>query len=115
MTGRVVLAVACILAVSVAAMTIGPAGLAVDDVFRQLAGHLPGVDLDPGLSSTQRAIIEQVRLPRLVLGLMVGGLLAMSGAAYQGAFRNPLADPYLLGIAIGAGLGATITHHAGDR
>ena len=44
----------------------------------------------------------------MVLGLLVGALLAGSGAGYQGVFRNPLADPYLLGIAAGAGLGATL-------
>ncbi|NNE97005.1 MAG: iron ABC transporter permease, partial [Acidimicrobiales bacterium] len=46
--------------------------------------------------------------PRVVLGGLVGGALALSGSAYQGVFRNPLADPFLLGIAAGAGLGASI-------
>ena len=52
----------------------------------------------------------------MVLGFLVGATLSVSGAAYQGAFRNPLADPYLLGIAAGAGLGATvaITQDWGD-
>ena len=50
----------------------------------------------------------EIRTPRVVLGLIVGALLAGSGAGYQGVFRNPLADPYLLGIAAGAGLGATL-------
>jgi iron complex transport system permease protein len=54
------------------------------------------------------AIIWQIRLPRVVLGVLVGSMLAGGGAAYQGVFRNPLADPYLLGVAAGAGLGATI-------
>ena len=49
-----------------------------------------------------------MRLPRVVLGALVGGTLAAAGAAYQGVFRNPLADPYLLGAAAGAGLGATL-------
>jgi iron complex transport system permease protein len=46
-------------------------------------------------------------MPRVVLGLLVGGMLGLAGATYQGVFRNPLADPYLLGVAAGAGLGAT--------
>src|SRR5207237_8101906 len=50
----------------------------------------------------------QRRLPRVVLGPLVGGMLATAGAAYQGVFRNPLADPYLLGAAAGANLGATL-------
>ncbi len=54
------------------------------------------------------AIVWQIRLPRVVLGVLVGSMLAGGGAAYQGVFRNPLADPYLLGVAAGAGLGATI-------
>ncbi len=53
------------------------------------------------------AIIWQIRLPRVVLGALVGAMLSGGGAAYQGVFRNPLADPYLLGVAAGAGLGAT--------
>jgi iron complex transport system permease protein len=54
------------------------------------------------------AVIWQLRVPRLVLGALVGSMLALAGASYQGVFNNPLADPYLLGVASGAGLGATI-------
>ena len=54
------------------------------------------------------AILWQLRAPRVVLAALVGGMLALAGASYQGVFRNPLADPYLLGVAAGAGLGATI-------
>jgi iron complex transport system permease protein len=61
-----------------------------------------------GLTEQQRAIILQLRLPRVVLAGLVGAALAVSGCAYQAAFRNPLADPYLLGAAAGAGLGATL-------
>ena len=53
-------------------------------------------------------VIWQVRMPRVVLAGIVGGMLALAGASYQGVFRNPLVDPYLLGAAAGAGLGATI-------
>ncbi|MDH3249623.1 MAG: iron ABC transporter permease, partial [Acidimicrobiia bacterium] len=56
----------------------------------------------------QQDILWSWRFPRVVLGMIVGGTLAISGAAYQGVFRNPLADPYLLGIAAGAALGATL-------
>lgn len=87
---------------------VGPAGLTPGGVLLELADALPGVALDSGLSSQQRAILWQIRMPRVVLGAIVGATLAMSGAAYQGVFRNPLADPYLLGVSSGAGLGATI-------
>ena len=53
-------------------------------------------------------ILWELRAPRVALGLLVGAMLASAGAAYQGVFRNPLADPYLLGAAAGAGLGATL-------
>src|ERR671925_1331738 len=59
-------------------------------------------------SDTFRTILWDIRLPRTVLIALVGAALAGSGAAYQGLFRNPLADPYLIGVASGAGLGAII-------
>jgi iron complex transport system permease protein len=58
--------------------------------------------------SNQAAILWSLRFPRVVLAALVGGMLATAGAAYQGVFRNPLADPYLLGTAAGAVLGATL-------
>ena len=99
-----------------AGLTIGPVDIAAHRVAMQLLDGLPGVALDSGLSDAHAAIVEQIRLPRVTLGLLVGATLAVSGATYQGAFRNPLADPYLLGIAAGAGLGATIaiTSNLGD-
>ena len=60
------------------------------------------------LSAVEEAILWQIRAPRVVLAALVGGMLAIAGSAYQGVFRNPLADPYLLGVAAGAGLGATL-------
>jgi iron complex transport system permease protein len=54
------------------------------------------------------AILWQIRAPEVALAALVGGMLAIAGASYQGAFRNPLCDPYLLGVAGGAGLGATL-------
>jgi iron complex transport system permease protein len=62
----------------------------------------------PGLDAGQLNILWSLRFPRVVLGALVGALLASAGAAYQGVFRNPLADPYLLGAASGAVLGATV-------
>ena len=76
--------------------------------MRELASHLPFVDLQSGLDARQAAIVWELRLPRMVLGALVGATLALAGGAYQGVFRNPLADPYLLGVAAGAGLGATL-------
>jgi ABC-type Fe3+-siderophore transport system permease subunit len=75
----------------------------LDRLLDPLGMHLPG-----GLDGTQAAVLLQLRLPRVLLAALVGAGLAVSGAAYQGVFRNPLADPYLLGAAAGAGLGATL-------
>ena len=65
------------------------------------------------ISSANWNIIWNVRLPRVVLAAIVGGMLALAGASYQGVFRNPLVDPYQLGVAAGAGLGATLVFVGG--
>jgi iron complex transport system permease protein len=85
---------------------VGPVHLGVGDVLHTTAAHVFG--LRQPLQGASDAIIWDLRLPRVVLGVIVGGTLAVAGAAYQGVFRNPLADPYLLGAAAGAGLGATL-------
>ena len=64
--------------------------------------------ISTSLSPTEEAILWQIRVPRVMLAALVGAMLSLAGATYQGVFRNPLADPYLLGVAAGAGLGATI-------
>jgi iron complex transport system permease protein len=91
-----------------AAVFFGPVSLPIRGVVLELADQLPFVDVDSELSATRAAILTEVRLPRATLAFVVGALLATSGGAYQGLFRNPLADPYLLGVAAGAGLGATV-------
>ncbi|HZT15991.1 MAG TPA: iron ABC transporter permease [Gaiellaceae bacterium] len=87
---------------------VGPASLGAGDVVRSLLAHagVPGVRSH--LSPVDETILWQIRMPRVILGALVGAMLATAGASYQGVFRNPLADPYLLGVAAGAGLGATL-------
>lgn len=87
---------------------VGPVPLAPAKVVEVLVSKLLFVHISSGLPAVDRAIIWQVRAPRVALGGLVGATLAMAGASYQSVFRNPLADPYLLGIAAGAGLGATV-------
>lgn len=89
-------------------IVIGPADLGAGEVLLSVLDRLPLVEIESGLSQRQDAILWQLRIPRVVLGAMVGGMLALAGGAYQGVFRNALADPYLLGVSAGAGLGATI-------
>lgn len=91
-----------------AAVLIGPASLAPGRVLLEVVDRLPLVDIDSGLDPRGAAIVWELRLPRAVLGALVGATLSVAGGAYQGVFRNPLADPYLLGVAAGAGLGATM-------
>ena len=64
--------------------------------------------IDSGVTEAQWNIVWQIRMPRVVLAGIVGAMLSLAGASYQGVFRNPLVDPYLLGAAAGAGLGATL-------
>ncbi|HEU4346649.1 MAG TPA: iron ABC transporter permease [Actinoplanes sp.] len=99
-----------LLAVAVALVTgvaFGPVSLPPGSVAAELLNLIPGVRVHSGLTEREIAIVTKLRLPRVVLGLLVGAMLALAGAAYQGVFRNPLADPHLLGVAAGAGLGVT--------
>tara|TARA_Y100000310_G_scaffold126959_1_gene125968 strand:+ start:1577 stop:2647 length:1071 start_codon:yes stop_codon:yes gene_type:complete len=100
--------VLAVLVAGLAGLVLGPASLGTWDVLVELADRLPFVDTESGLGERQAAIVWEIRLPRVVLGLLVGAMLATAGGAYQGVFRNPLADPYLLGVAAGAGFGATV-------
>lgn len=89
-------------------VTVGPAPIGVGAIVESAASHVPFLGLRSHLSASDSAIVWQLRLPRVVLGLLVGAMLSCAGATYQGVFRNPLVDPYLLGVAAGAGLGATL-------
>lgn len=71
-------------------------------------GHLLGMNQDAG-SDRLAMILAQIRLPRLLLGMLAGGGLALSGAVMQALFRNPMADPGLLGVSSGAAFGAVLT------
>ena len=89
----------------IAGLLIGPARIGVRDVLGWLLTFGRGPH---GMSDQDATILGSLRLPRVLVGGLVGASLSASGAAYQAVFRNPLADPYLLGAAAGAGLGATI-------
>ena len=106
--GRLTLVLGMAVAVMGVALMVGPAGLDAGAVWAALADRLPLVDVESSLTERDLTILWEIRLPRTVMGLLVGATLASAGAAYQGVFRNPLADPYLLGVAAGAGLGATV-------
>jgi iron complex transport system permease protein len=88
----------------VVAVAIGPANISPEDVWASIAHHL-GLGSTP-LSPLRDGIVWQLRLPRVLTAGAVGAGLAMSGAIMQAVTRNPLADPYLLGLSAGASLGA---------
>ncbi|UCE97288.1 MAG: iron chelate uptake ABC transporter family permease subunit [Dehalococcoidia bacterium] len=73
-----------------------------------LISKIPFIDITPSWDSTIETIVIDIRLPRVILAGLVGAALALAGATYQGLFRNPLADPYLIGVAQGAALGAVL-------
>ncbi len=85
---------------------LGAVNIAPETILRILLAQLPNSEIAPDWPQAHTTILMQVRLPHTILVLLTGAALAGSGAAYQGLFRNPLADPYLIGVAAGAGLGA---------
>jgi iron complex transport system permease protein len=90
-------------------VSFGPISLDFMKIVRTLLG------LSGGLQDEEKILFLQLRLPRVFLAALVGAALATSGAVYQTVFRNPLADPYLLGAAAGAGLGATLALTGGTQ
>lgn len=106
--GLIGLALVCVVAALTAGVLVGPVRLSPASIVRALVDALPFVEAPSALDVRDEAILWQIRVPRVLLGVLVGAVLAMAGAAYQGVFRNPLADPYLLGVAAGAGLGVTL-------
>jgi len=87
---------------------IGPAGPTWWRIPIEFINRLPFISVDSKISNTDWNIVWLIRTPRVILAAIVGSTLSISGASYQGVFRNPLVDPYLLGVASGAGLGATL-------
>ncbi len=96
------LAVVCILG-----MMLGNVRIPLQSLLQVIGSALTGRELPPQLNSTSK-IMFLLRIPRTVMMTLAGAALAGSGAVYQGLFRNPLADPYLIGVSSGAALGAVI-------
>ncbi len=92
---------AALLLASAASLQVGAANVTLTALLAKLAGG-------EALSQMERVVLWDIRLPRLAMGALVGAALAVSGAAMQGLFRNPLADPGIVGVGAGAGLGAIL-------
>lgn len=105
---RLALASLVVVMVALFAVSQGSVGIPINMVAKILGSRLPFVSVEADWPSTWETILWQLRWPRVVLAGIVGASLAACGAAYQGLFKNPLADPYLIGVASGAGLGATM-------
>ena len=97
-----------LLALAAFATTIGSVSVPFSSTLGIILDKLPFVHINHSWSNPVETIITQIRLPRVILAGAVGIALSVAGATYQGLFRNPLADPYLIGVAQGAALGAAI-------
>ncbi|MFH1902681.1 MAG: iron ABC transporter permease [Candidatus Omnitrophota bacterium] len=99
-----------LLAAGLFSLSVGSSGVGFRDVFSTFGG---------GMGAVERSIIFDIRLPRILMGFAVGGSLSLAGVILQGMFRNPLVEPYTLGISGGAALGVAlnivfrISHHFG--
>ncbi|MBD7966606.1 FecCD family ABC transporter permease [Paenibacillus gallinarum] len=96
-------------------LAIGSVHLPIRHIAGILMNHIPGMDgfIEPVWNISSEQIIMKVRLPRVLLGILVGAALAVAGAGFQGVLRNPLADPYTLGVSAGASVGAALIIYLG--
>jgi len=94
----------------VLAMTLGPAQIPPLVILKILISRLPLANglVAPSWTVADEIIVLQIRLPRIILGVLVGAALSVAGVTMQGLFKNPMADPYIIGISSGAALGATL-------
>ena len=106
--GWALAAIAFLLIAFAVGVVAGPVHIGVGDVLRSVGAKLGIPGATSPLDGTPGGDPRDLRVPRVLLAALVGGMLAIAGATYQGVFHNPLADPYLLGVAAGAGLGATL-------
>lgn len=104
--------IALLAASIVVAIGSGSSQIAYGDVARILL-HPLGLSIDPVIPNSQITIVHQVRLPRILTAMLVGGALASAGAVMQGIFRNPLADPGILGVSAGGSFGAVLAFVTG--
>jgi len=90
-------------------ISVGYLDIPFSNIIKVFLTNTPGINnfFHFPVSSTETALILQIRLPRALCAALVGAALSIAGAAYQGLFRNPMADPYTIGASSGAALGAT--------
>src|SRR3989304_2878205 len=103
-----ILTVGSLILAALLSAAVGSVAIPARDVIRILLAQLPGLNISADWPETFSTILLDIRLPGMALTALTGMALGASGAAYQGMFRNPLADPYILGVAAGAGLGGGV-------
>ncbi len=103
-----IVSLALTVAVATLALAQGPADIPTWTVIKIIASNVAQIDIAQSWPNSWETIVWNIRLPRVIAAMLIGCSLAIAGSTYQGLFRNPLADPYLIGVASGAGLAATI-------
>lgn len=106
--GRLALIALLLVITPVGTIALGSAAVPVSEVVGVIASHIPGLDVTITWDRTTDAIVWQTRLPRIMAGLFVGAVLGVCGVVLQAVVRNPLAEPYVLGLSSGASTGAAI-------
>lgn len=102
--GLATLSLVVILILSIMISTaVGPVNIPLKDVFATIIGFNTSI-----VNPVNETIVLQIRLPRIILAVLIGSALAVAGAAMQGIFKNPMADPYVIGISSGAAFGASV-------
>ncbi|MFD1360085.1 FecCD family ABC transporter permease [Lentibacillus salinarum] len=104
-----VLAFAFLLVSMLTAISVGSVSVPVSDIVKIIGAHVFRLPIADQVDPMYMNIVSQIRLPRVLLAGLVGASLAIAGAAFQGLLRNPLADPYILGVSSGASVGAVAT------
>ena len=102
-----------LLATAVGMLALGTARVPLDAVLSVMLGRLCGIEM-PGVTAAEQVIVWNIRWQRVALAILVGSGLAVSGVCFQTMFKNPLADPFVLGVSSGAALGAAaaiVTRH----
>lgn len=110
---RIVLGLIVIFVIGTVASSVGAVNIPLTDTIAIAINKFVGIRVKSDWPEVSESILINLRFPRIILSGIVGASLSISGAAYQGLFRNPLADPYLIGAASGAGLGAAIVFLTG--
>ena len=110
---RIILGLIIILGICIVASSVGAVNIPLTDTIAITINKIIGIRIKSNWPEVSESILVNLRFPRIILAGVVGAALSISGAAYQGLFRNPLADPYLIGSASGAGLGAAIVFLTG--